>query len=274
MRIDPYSHLIPPAVRVAIATLALLLSGCEGSSVVGIGADAGMDAALDVSCAAGQSTCGGACVDTRSSAVHCGACGNACAPGNLCVNGACMQSCPGMQTLCNGNLCVSTSTDRAHCGGCGNVCDRAGVLQRPLRRRVRAGASDLRGGERRRRGHRRRRRARYCADPQSDRNNCGACGNACPSGRICERGACVVSCLDGQTLCGGACRDLQSDRAQLRRLRQRLRERAGVLQRYVPGELRRRAGGVHGRLPRPAERHAELRRLRAGVRRGPGVQPQ
>jgi hypothetical protein len=107
---------------VGLTALLLLFAGCDGSAVVGIGADGGMDAALDVTCSAGQTTCGGACVDTRSSALHCGACGTACAPGNLCVNGACMPSCPGMQTLCNGNLCVSTGTDRAHCGRCGNVC--------------------------------------------------------------------------------------------------------------------------------------------------------
>ncbi|MCA9880597.1 MAG: hypothetical protein KC442_22530 [Thermomicrobiales bacterium] len=47
------------------------------------------------------------CVDGLRDAAHCGACGNACAAGQSCCDGA----------------CVSTSGgDPAHCGACGNVC--------------------------------------------------------------------------------------------------------------------------------------------------------
>ena len=195
------------APAAALAVMMLAVGGCESSSVVGGTADGGMDAATDVTCPSGQAACMGACVDTRASAQHCGACGNACAAGQVCVNGACMQSCPGTQTLCNNSVCVSTATDREHCGACGNVCPGGQVcsngmcqvtcasnLQTCTRGAGDAGADA--GGE------------RYCADPMTDRNNCGGCGNVCPSGRICERGECVVSCVEGQVSCGGACRDL------------------------------------------------------------------
>jgi hypothetical protein len=41
------------------------------------------------SCAAGQSCCGQACVDTRGSFANCGACGHSCKQGEQCTNGVC-----------------------------------------------------------------------------------------------------------------------------------------------------------------------------------------
>lgn len=40
-------------------------------------------------CAAGLTCCGGACVDTRSSTSHCGACGRSCDSGQVCASGLC-----------------------------------------------------------------------------------------------------------------------------------------------------------------------------------------
>lgn len=42
-------------------------------------------------CAAGQDRCGGTCVDVRSNVANCGRCGNVCAMGLSCVNGACVM---------------------------------------------------------------------------------------------------------------------------------------------------------------------------------------
>jgi len=52
-----------------------------------------------------------------------------------------------------------------------------------------------------------------CADPQTDRMNCGACGTACADGEVCSMGACALSCETSLTDCSGSCRDVQSDRA-------------------------------------------------------------
>lgn len=71
------------------------------------------------SCPSGQVICGGACVDTQTSAAHCGECNNACTAGAVCTAGEC--ACPNGQMLCN-DECVDTQTSTSHCGGCGKVC--------------------------------------------------------------------------------------------------------------------------------------------------------
>ena len=78
--------------RVLGLSLAGLTACSSPTSVVGA-VDAGMTPA-DVTCIAGERVCGGQCVDPQRSVAHCGACGNACPPGNVCANGACAQSCP------------------------------------------------------------------------------------------------------------------------------------------------------------------------------------
>src|SRR5215472_16073742 len=52
-----------------------------------------------------------------------------------------------------------------------------------------------------------------CVDLASDSNDCGACGNACPTEHFCK-GATCVTCADGnRTSCNGVCADLLSDPA-------------------------------------------------------------
>jgi len=50
-----------------------------------------------------------------------------------------------------------------------------------------------------------------CVDTKTDLNNCGSCGNKCPTGQICVNGVCIYSCPPGQTLCSGQCVDTTSD---------------------------------------------------------------
>jgi hypothetical protein len=50
-----------------------------------------------------------------------------------------------------------------------------------------------------------------CVQIQSDPGNCGACGNACPTGAACSNGTC--QCPSGQTSCNGACIDTTTDTA-------------------------------------------------------------
>jgi hypothetical protein len=48
-----------------------------------------------------------------------------------------------------------------------------------------------------------------CVDTRSDPNNCGACGQTCQGGKICQNSQCV--CPPGKTDCEGKCVDLSND---------------------------------------------------------------
>src|SRR5260221_2558003 len=50
-----------------------------------------------------------------------------------------------------------------------------------------------------------------CTDLQSDYQNCGACGNACPIDKVCSHGACATVCGGGTARCGNNCVDLKAD---------------------------------------------------------------
>src|ERR1035437_9788246 len=42
-----------------------------------------------------------------------------------------------------------------------------------------------------------------CADLKSDTENCGKCGNLCPSAQLCVNGVCALQCPGADTVCGG-----------------------------------------------------------------------
>ena len=68
------------------AALLLLLPGCPDTGVL---------------CSEGLSACGESCVDLASERAHCGACGVACAAGQLCAEGACVAA-----PTCEGGACA------------------------------------------------------------------------------------------------------------------------------------------------------------------------
>ena len=70
-------------------------------------------------CAADETACGSVCSNLPADPQNCGACGNVCAGGTECINGAC--ACPGTETVCGG-VCTDTSVDSANCGTCSNAC--------------------------------------------------------------------------------------------------------------------------------------------------------
>lgn len=96
---------------------------------------------VDVSSCGMLSSCGTTCVDLRSSAAHCGACGRSCLAWQFCVAGACgvpcgtsfcvggllcqagvcVAACSSGQRACSG-VCTNTMTDPMNCGGCDQVC--------------------------------------------------------------------------------------------------------------------------------------------------------
>lgn len=105
--------------RICLVTSALMLVACgddDGGSGDG---GTGMDGSA--MCGAGETDCGGACVDTSSDPGNCGACGTACTGGQVCDMGACADMCSGGLENCSG-ACVDTQTSPANCGSCGNAC--------------------------------------------------------------------------------------------------------------------------------------------------------
>jgi trimeric autotransporter adhesin len=91
----------------------------------------------DIVCAPGQTPCDGRCVDTRSSVLHCGRCGNACvARPNAtasCTNGVCGFRCAETFGDCDGistNGCeTNLNTTASHCGRCQARCPRNTTCQ-------------------------------------------------------------------------------------------------------------------------------------------------
>lgn len=80
------------------------------------------DAGSAPRCAVGLTDCDGECVDLGSDFTSCGACGAACATGEVCSGGVCLRGgCPGGTTGCGGS-CIDTTSDARHCGGCAVAC--------------------------------------------------------------------------------------------------------------------------------------------------------
>lgn len=73
------------------------------------------------------------CVDFKTDNKHCGSKGNACQPGQVCVDGKCItNSCTGNLTLCatdSGNICMDVNgSDANNCGACGYQCSEHSKL--------------------------------------------------------------------------------------------------------------------------------------------------
>jgi hypothetical protein len=151
-----------------------------------------------LSCPGGTEICSGKCVDTATDPQNCGACGTGCsinAP--VCSGGAC--TCPPNYTNCGREGCVDLSSDLWHCGVCfGSACPLSGgscvdgICTCPSPE-VMCGIN--------------------CSDLQSDNNNCGSCGHACPSGTSCQAGVCTCPSFGNPdiVLCGDACVNLKTD---------------------------------------------------------------
>ena len=166
---------------VVVAFLATVaLSGCGGED-----------------CLSGSTKCGGTCVALAEDNLNCGACGTACAAGQVCSAGTCALSCQAGLTNCSGS-CRDAQTDRANCGACGTACAAGQVCSAgTCALSCQTGLTSCSGS---------------CRDTQTDNANCGACGTTCAAGQVCSAGVCALSCQTGLTNCGGVCRDLTRDR--------------------------------------------------------------
>jgi hypothetical protein len=169
-----------------------MLAACEGGT-------AGVAQTPDetpAGCDSGLSECADACVDTRFDPSHCGACGKACADGEVCSAGACAVSCGGATTKC-GSACVDTDYDPAHCGACDVACSEGEVCADGNCQSKCQPGTTLCGA--------------LCVDTQSSPEHCGACDQVCAAGQVCFKGACSTHCGDGLTKCGNLCVDVASD---------------------------------------------------------------
>jgi|GEM_PF-5421019 len=175
--------------------------------------DSGKDGATGdaaITCGAGQLVCGNSCVTTSRDPENCGACGTKCGTDEACVNGKCALDCTAGLSACGGK-CADFQTDRGNCGACGTKCAAGEVcsagkctLSCGSGLATCTGGGDAGVGDGGTTGP-------YCANTQTDRGNCGACGTKCGVGEICEAGACKLSCGGGTTQCGNRCVDTSID---------------------------------------------------------------
>lgn len=150
------------------------------------------------SCLPNERPCPAGCADVQSSVTNCGACGVACAAGQICQAGACIDPCAPGLGWCAGQ-CVSLLDDAGNCGACGNACapgqacvnGACGICEQTV-------CMGPTGPQ--------------CVSLADSLSHCGACNNACPVGDICAGGACVLDC-GTLTACDRTCVDLQSDDA-------------------------------------------------------------
>jgi hypothetical protein len=156
---------------------------CPSGSVL---CSSGALTVVDGTVAAGAA--GQACVDTLTDVRHCGACGTACAGGQVCDQGTC--ECPAGQTLC-GDSCVDTETSVENCGSCGNDCGDGHLCD--------GGTCACPDGQTE--------CGDACVDTQADAANCGGCGVACGLGQACTAGTCL-SGAPGTDGCQGLASDL------------------------------------------------------------------
>lgn len=157
-------------------------------------------------CASGFDDCDGSALngceaDLASDRLHCGACNAACSFPNAsgaCVARTCaLGACDAGFRDCNaqvGDGCeIDTRSDGRNCGACGSVCALAhaqpscggGACNTAF---CDAGWGDCDGAV-----------ANGCEhDVTDDPANCGGCGNACATDRVCSAGSCQLapSCRD------------------------------------------------------------------------------
>ncbi|MCA2981482.1 MAG: choice-of-anchor L domain-containing protein [Myxococcaceae bacterium] len=137
--------------------------------------------------------CGDFCVDSRSDRRHCGACDQACQPGDVCADGQCTP-CGSGEVVCF-NTCVSLASDGDNCGSCGARC--AGGSCSGGGCRCSASQTACPGG---------------CFDLATSRLHCGACQNRCTASESCVAGACTLTCAAGLRPCERACVDPRTSR--------------------------------------------------------------
>lgn len=153
----------------------------------GTACDASLVCASGACCLADE-ICNGACTDVLSDPNNCGACGTTCGANQTCAGGGCLTSCPDGQMDCGDGGCSDLSLDPLNCGACGTTCLPGGQgCVNGVCPNPCTAATMCDG---------------VCVNVGSDPNNCGSCGNVCPDGQFCSQYNCIANCPDGTMLCG------------------------------------------------------------------------
>ncbi|MSP26359.1 MAG: hypothetical protein EXR75_14630 [Myxococcales bacterium] len=181
-------------------------AACNGGKEVVGGGNGGSTGAAPLGCPGELLKCGTSCVDARVDPANCGACGEACADGEVCSQGGCGLTCLGGTTKCDVapegspdeppvTLCIDTAVDADHCGGCGAACAVGEVCQAGVCATECVGGTtkcqDANNDD-------------VCVNTQISANYCGDCMIACGVGQVCQGGACVTDCVGGTTKCQDA----------------------------------------------------------------------
>ncbi len=169
-------------------------------------------------CTGALQCCASGCTNVDTDPYNCGYCGNVCEDGASCVGAVCQATCnggpacTGVYTCC-ATGCTNTQTDPNNCDGCGYVCPtgytcvgstctapascNGGPVCTGLEQCCKTG----------------------CTNIDTDPNNCGKCGHACPSTDTCVGGTCtpISSCNGGPACtgldqcCSSGCTNVDSD---------------------------------------------------------------
>ncbi|MBS2031260.1 MAG: hypothetical protein JST54_25400, partial [Deltaproteobacteria bacterium] len=165
----------------------------------------------ETSCQPNESMCtsgdgGASCANLLTDNQNCGSCATACSDGTMCSGGTCQTTCAAPLVVCNtdggaGDYCADEQNDPLNCGGCGTSCSThnngAAVC-------ILGSCAFVCDGSHLDCNHS---LADGCeVDDLTDLDNCGACGNSCPTPthgvRGCLSGTCgIASCAPGYADC-------------------------------------------------------------------------
>ena len=204
--------------------LSILTRAWRGTIVVGALAGAAVTAASCAtasvdntpSCDAPKELCSGTCSDLQTDGENCGKCGYECPAGQACSGGKCATTCAGGDVICGGDggigKCVNTKSDNSNCGGCGKACPAGQIC---FGGTCQGTCGDSKSGQTTCKSDG---GSPYCANLNTDNQNCGTCGKSCSSTQVCSGGQCASVCAGDQTMCGGDggplyCANLNTDDA-------------------------------------------------------------
>lgn len=159
-------------------------------------------------CDSGWTDCNGTVSDgceanLPNDPMNCGMCANQCMGLQTCMSGSCGLICPKGQAQCMGdppNSCATMLGTNKDCSFCGDAC----ALPNSTSQCMQMGSANVCNLQMCNTGFSNcdMIAANGCeVNNQTDANNCGSCGNICPSGpnstAICNAGACGITCTPG-----------------------------------------------------------------------------